>query len=123
MKTILIIDDDVEIRHLLREYLETQDGYKTVLAGDGEEAARILDYVKPDLILLDVMLPKVSGVALIRLLKNITATRNIPIIFISGQFTHESFRRDGLEMGAADYFTKPLNLKNLRNRISEFLLR
>ena len=121
MKKILIVDDDEEIRNLLRDFFVEKNGYEVILAVDGEEAAALLENVKPDIVLLDIMLPKISGVALIRFLRHEESTKDVPIIFMSGQFTSDEFRLDGIEMGAADYVSKPLNLNDLNKKIDDLL--
>lgn len=99
---ILIADDEAEIRDVLRLYLE-KDGYKVTEAADGVEAMERLRKEKPDLAILDVMMPGLDGY---RVLRNIREDNNIPVIMLSAKDT-DSDKILGLDMGADDYITKP----------------
>lgn len=99
---ILIADDEAEIRDLLRLYLE-KDGYEIYEAADGMEALAILDREKPDLAILDIMMPGPDGY---RVLQNIRETNNIPVILLSAR-SGDSDKILGLDLGADDYITKP----------------
>lgn len=114
MKTIMIIDDDISINDMLDEAL-SKEGYKLLRAWSGTEALLILEASKPDLILLDLMLPGMSGEELIKKISG------IPVIVISAKTDVES--KVGLLLGgAADYVTKPFELKELLARIKLRLL-
>lgn len=99
---ILIADDEAEIRDVLRLYLE-KDGYEVTEAADGVEAMERLRKEKPDLAILDVMMPGLDGY---RVLRNIREDNNIPVIMLSAKDT-DSDKILGLDMGADDYITKP----------------
>lgn len=99
---ILIADDEAEIRDVLRLYLE-KDGYEVTEAADGAEAMERLRKEKPDLAILDVMMPGLDGY---RVLRNIREDNNIPVIMLSAKDT-DSDKILGLDMGADDYITKP----------------
>lgn len=99
---ILIADDEAEIRDVLRLYLE-KDGYEVTEASDGMEAMEILRKEKPDLAILDIMMPGLDGY---RVLRNIREDNNIPVIMLSAKDT-DSDKILGLDMGADDYITKP----------------
>lgn len=99
---ILIADDEAEIRDVLRLYLE-KDGYEVTEAADGIEAMEKLRKEKPDLAILDIMMPGLDGY---RVLRNIREDNNIPVIMLSAKDT-DSDKILGLDMGADDYITKP----------------
>ncbi|MCH5261776.1 MAG: response regulator transcription factor [Lachnospiraceae bacterium] len=99
---ILIADDEAEIRDVLRLYLE-KDGYEVTEAADGVEAMEKLRKEKPDLVILDIMMPGLDGY---RVLRNIREDDNIPVIMLSAKDT-DSDKILGLDMGADDYITKP----------------
>lgn len=110
MKTILIIDDDVHIGNLLAEALG-QEGYATLRAYSGTEAVMILDSKRPDLVLLDLMLPGLSGEEVLKRIKG------IPVIVLSAKADAGS-KVDLLMGGAQDYVTKPFDLSELMARIA-----
>lgn len=110
MKTILIIDDDVSIGNLTEELL-TREGYAVLRAYSGTEALLLLERRRPDLILLDLMLPGQSGEALL------PAIREIPVIVVSAK-TDADEKAELLLNGAADYVTKPFGTKELLARIA-----
>lgn len=115
---ILIVDDDANICELLRLYLE-KDGFDTVVASDGEQALDFASKVSPDLILLDIMLPKLDGWQVCR---EIRKTMNTPIIMLTAK--GETFDKIlGLELGADDYVSKPFDTKEVVARIKAVLRR
>lgn len=109
MKQILIVDDDVHIGNMIEEALK-REGYEALRAYSGTEALFVLADVKPDLILLDLMLPGLSGEALL------PKIRNIPVIVVSAKIDIDD-KVDMLLGGASDYITKPFELKELLARI------
>ena len=111
-KTILIVDDERPIVDILVYNLE-KEGYMTLEANDGEEAINIAFEKKPDLILLDIMLPKVDGLTVCKKIRN---SFNIPIIMISAK-DEEIDKILGLELGADDYITKPFSVRELVARV------
>lgn len=111
-KTILIVDDEKTIVDMLVYNLQ-KEGYNTLEANDGEEAVRIALNEKPDLVLLDIMLPKMDGLAVC---KRIRQTLNIPILMISAK-DEEIDKILGLELGADDYITKPFSIRELMARV------
>ena len=118
MYSLLLIDDSQEIRQLVGMYLE-RDGYQVAVAADGAEGLRQMSKKQPDLILLDIMMPQISGWDTCRRIRQVS---NVPIIML----TARSEERDvvqGLEMGADDYVTKPFDLGELRARIQSLLRR
>jgi two-component system phosphate regulon response regulator PhoB len=118
---ILVVEDEDALATLLQYNLE-KDGYTVAVAGDGEEALVQVDERLPDLIVLDWMLPKVSGVEVVRRLRSRTESRNVPIIMLTAR-GEESDRVRGLETGADDYVTKPFSMTELSARIRAVLRR
>lgn len=110
MKTILIIDDDLHIGNVLEETL-TDEGYKVIRAFSGTEAVLVLSQSKPDLVLLDLMLPGLSGEEVLPYIKN------IPVIVMSAKVDIDN-KVDLLLGGAVDYVTKPFHTKELLARIA-----
>lgn len=118
MQKILIVDDDLNICELLRLYLE-KDGFETVVANDGEQAVALAQKSNPDLILLDIMLPKLDGWQVCR---EIRKTSETPIIMLTAK--GETFDKIlGLELGADDYVSKPFDAKEVIARIKAVLRR
>src|ERR1700732_1191723 len=109
MLTILLVDDNVHLQIAFKKVLSSS-GYRVELAGDGEEALRLAHSVRPDVILLDMLLPKLGGVEVLRALKSDRTTATIPVIALSGlPMSNESrLRRDG----AISYLQKS-NLEDL----------
>ena len=115
---IMIVDDDVNICELIRLYLE-KEKYSTVIVNDGLEAISVFAEQKPDLVLLDVMLPGLDGWQVCRKLRS---TSNTPIIMLSAK--GETFDKVlGLELGADDYIVKPFETKEVLARIKAVLRR
>ena len=115
---VLIVDDDINICELLRLYLE-KENYSTVIAHDGEEAVEAFKKENPDIILLDVMLPKLDGWQVCR---EIRKTSQVPIIMLTAK--GETFDKVfGLELGADDYVTKPFESKEVVARIKAVMRR
>ena len=118
---ILIVDDEESIRQLLRFNLE-KAGYEVLEAQAGNIALQAAKNEKPDLIILDLMLPEVDGLDVCRLLKGQTATAGIPIIMLTAR-NEEVDTVLGLEMGADDYMTKPFSPRELTARVKAVLRR
>ncbi|MBE6766498.1 MAG: response regulator transcription factor [Ruminococcaceae bacterium] len=117
-KKILIVDDDINICELLRLYL-TKEGFDTVVCNDGETALKIALENTPDLILLDIMLPKLDGWQVCRAIRK---ESNVPIIMTTAK--GETFDKIlGLELGADDYVTKPFDAKEVVARVKAVLRR
>lgn len=115
---VLVVDDDINICELLRLYLQ-KEGYSTSLAYDGEMAIKVFFETKPDLILLDIMLPRLDGWQVCR---EIRKTSDTPIIMLTAK--GETFDKVlGLELGADDYITKPFDTKEVVARIKAVLRR
>jgi two-component system phosphate regulon response regulator PhoB len=121
MNKILIIEDEAPIREMLVFILE-QNGYQALEAGSFEEAQRHLVEPVPVLILLDCMLPDISGIQIAKSLKQGDLTKHIPIIMLTAKGEEED-KIKGLEVGADDYMTKPFSPKELMARIKAVLRR
>ncbi len=121
MFSILVVDDEQHILELIRYNLE-KEGYKVLAAADGKTAVEVARSEKPDLVLLDVMLPGFDGLSVCRALRQNDSTRKIPIIMISAR-GEELDKVLGLEMGADDYVTKPFSIRELLARIKARLRR
>ncbi len=118
MKTILVVDDKANVRQLLREYLEEQ-GYKVFLATNGREGLFAARHEKPDLILLDIMMPEMDG---FQFMSTYRRESDTPIIVLTAK-EEESDAVLGLELGADDYVIKPFRMKELHARIRAMLRR
>jgi len=115
---ILVVDDEVQIVRVLRGYLE-QAGYSVLTAYDGREALRIARQDKPDLVILDLMLPGLDGLDVCRVLRQ---DSNTPIIMLTAR-VEETDRLVGLELGADDYVTKPFSPREVVARVRAVLRR
>ena len=118
---ILLVDDEASIRELVRFNLE-KAGYQVQEAADGQEAVHAIRQAKPDLVVLDLMLPGLDGLDVCRLVKGSRETASIPIIMLTAK-TEEIDKIIGLEMGADDYMTKPFSPRVLVARIHSVLRR
>lgn len=121
MYKVLIAEDEADIRRLISFNLE-RESYDTLLAGDGEEAV-LMAYKKiPDLIILDLMLPKMDGFSVFKELRLDSRTKDIPVIMLTAKAQLDDVIA-GLEMGADDYLTKPFSPKELVLRVKALLKR
>ena len=118
MYNILVCDDDREIVEAIEIYL-SQEGYKVLKAYDGEEALKVLDREKVDILIIDVMMPKLDG---IRATLKIREKKNMPIIILSAK-SEDADKILGLNVGADDYMTKPFNPLELTARVKSQLRR
>ena len=116
-KKILVVDDELYIRDLVTNALE--EDYIVLEASDGEQAIGIVSKQKPDLILMDVLLPKLDGVSACRVIKSGTNTKMIPIIMMSGR-TDKIDQDYSKEIGADDYLTKPFDIEELLDKINHY---
>jgi two-component system phosphate regulon response regulator PhoB len=119
--TVLVVEDEPAQREVLAYNLEAE-GFSVSKAENGEEALLLVDEVAPDIIVLDWMLPSVSGIEVCRQLKTRAATRNVPIIMLSAR-AEEVDRVRGLETGADDYVVKPYSVVELMARVRAQLRR
>jgi DNA-binding response OmpR family regulator len=117
-KTILVVDDEATMRETLAWNLE-REGYRVVEAADGREALDRFDKEHPDLVLLDLMLPELSGIEVCRRMR---AVSEVPILMLTARDS-ELDKVVGLEVGADDYVTKPFSLRELQARVRALLRR
>ncbi len=118
---VLVAEDEDSLATLLQYNLE-KEGYRVAIASDGEEALIRADEEVPDLVLLDWMLPKVSGIEVCRRLRQRAETRNLPILMLTAR-GEETDRVRGLDTGADDYVVKPFSMTELLARIRAVLRR
>ena len=118
MTTVLVVDDEPIVREVVVRYLE-REGYRTLEAGDGDLARRLLERHSPGLVVLDVMLPGTDGLELCRWIR---ARSALPIIMLTAR-GDEADRIVGLELGADDYVTKPFSPRELAARVRTVLRR
>ncbi len=117
-KTILVVDDKKELRVMVKSYLE-EEGFRVVMAADGQEALYVARHEKPDLIILDLMMPNMGGYEFLRVHRRETDT---PIIILTARL-EEGDKVLGLELGADDFVTKPFSLRELTARTRAVLRR
>src|SRR5262245_26879293 len=118
MKTILIVDDKMSAQRLVADYLSA-NGFRTVTANNGRDALFVARHEKPDLVLLDIMMPEMDGYEFMR---HFRKERNTPVIMLTAKM-EETDKVVGLELGADDYVTKPFGMAELVARIRAVLRR
>lgn len=118
MQKVLVVDDEPQILDVVAKYL-VRDGFQVATARDGEAALSAFNTNKPDLVVLDLMLPKVDGLEVFRRLRNLSA---VPVIMLTAK-GDETDRIVGLELGADDYITKPFSPRELSARVKAVLRR
>lgn len=116
--TVLIADDHASVRRLVADYL-TEQGFQVIAAADGQEALALTRSQRPDLILLDIMMPRLDGLAFMRIIRR---ESDVPVILLTAR-VEETDKVIGLELGADDYITKPFGMKELVARIRAVLRR
>jgi DNA-binding response OmpR family regulator len=117
-KKILVVDDKTELRTLLKSYL-TQEGFDVVTANDGQEALYVARHEKPNLIILDLMMPEMGGYEFMR---SYSREADIPVVILTAKID-ENDKVLGLELGADDYITKPFSPRELTARVRAVLRR
>jgi DNA-binding response OmpR family regulator len=117
----LIVEDDPDARKVLSLILKL-DGYQIHSVSGGQEAIDVLLSLTPDLILLDVMMPKMDGYQVCQWVRSNPATKRVPVVMLSGRADPESVAR-GLEVGADEYLTKPITPGNLTAQLKMVLTR
>jgi two-component system alkaline phosphatase synthesis response regulator PhoP len=117
--TVLVVDDDPVIQKLLQVNFE-MEGYDVVIAGDGEEGLALAREEQPDLVLLDVMMPKMNGLDVAAAMRSDATTEGIPIIMLSAK-AQASDVQAGLDLGVDDYVTKPFDPLELLERVGAIL--
>ena len=116
---ILVVDDEIYIVHIL-DFSLGMEGYEVLTALDGEQALERLKSDKPDLIVLDIMMPKVDGYEVCRTIKSNPETQHIPVILLSAKGRNVD-QKMGFDVGADDYITKPFSPRKLVERINALL--
>jgi CheY-like chemotaxis protein len=117
--TILVVDDDPVIQKLLSVNFE-MEGYRVITAGDGLEGLEQVTSEQPDLVLLDVMMPKMDGLEAARRIKANPATKHIPVVLLSAKAQSADIQ-GGLEAGADDYVTKPFDPLELLDKVAALI--
>ncbi|HZM14479.1 MAG TPA: response regulator [Candidatus Krumholzibacteria bacterium] len=116
---ILVVDDEVYILHIL-DFILGAENYDVVTATNGEQALQKVREEKPDLVILDIMMPKLDGYETCRMIKKDPATKNIPVILLTAK-GREVDQKLGREVGANDYMTKPFSPSKLIERVQAIL--
>jgi DNA-binding response OmpR family regulator len=119
MTTILVIEDEIHIQRLLQMVLE-KNGYQVVLAANGEEGLKKVGEMRPSLILLDIMMPGIDGMQVLRSLKSNSTTKDIPVVMLTA-LTQENLVLQGVQLGVKDYLRKPFHPQKLVERITKIL--
>ncbi len=119
--TVLVVDDDPDIRELVQLKLDLS-GYTTIVAGDGIEALQRVAEAQPDLVILDVMMPGLSGFAVCEQLRDDPETARLPVILLTAKAQESDLER-GFAAGAVDYLVKPFSPRELVSRVSSVLAR
>jgi CheY-like chemotaxis protein len=120
VRRILVVEDELDIQKLIKMSLRVHGVKEVSVAGDGEECLEVVKQLKPELILLDVSMPKLDGYETCRLLKANPDTRDIPVIFLSAR-TQADERERGMRAGAQGYLSKPFDPTTLYSQILEIL--
>lgn len=116
---VLVVDDEVNITQIL-EFSIGSEGYEVITAANGEEAVDKARREQPDLIILDIMMPKIDGYEACRILKSNPLTKSIPVVLLTAK-GRDIDKRLGYEVGATDYIVKPFSPNKLVDRIHELL--
>jgi two-component system alkaline phosphatase synthesis response regulator PhoP len=116
---VLVVDDEIYIVHIL-DFSLGMEGYEVITALDGEQALEKARSEKPDLIVLDIMMPKLDGYETCKQLKADAGTKDIPVILLSAKGRNVD-QKIGFEVGADDYITKPFSPRKLVERINAIL--
>ena len=116
---VLVIDDDLALLELLRMQLE-REGFSVITATNGQEGVRCLQELHPDVVLLDIMMPRVDGYTACHQIKKYEATRTIPVVMLTG-VGHDLNKKLSWEIGAEGYINKPFVLQDLIGVISPLL--
>jgi len=119
MASILLVEDSPTVRYIVAKSL-TNEGHEVITAGDGEEAVRMAQSNLPNLIILDVILPKLNGFQVCRVLKSSKNTANIPVVMLTAK-AKDSDRKWGIEQGADAYLIKPFKDQDLFEIVNKFM--
>jgi DNA-binding response OmpR family regulator len=118
-KKILVVDDETFILNLLRNGL-TENGFEVITADNGFDAILAVEEQRPDCVISDIMMPRLSGLDFLKALKNSKATKDLPVILISAMDQAEMVQQ-GLDMGAVDYITKPFKINEIVGKLRHHL--
>ena len=118
-RKILIVEDEKLALDMLRSGL-SESGFEVITAPNGFDALLVMEKEKPDMVVTDIMMPKLSGIDLLKALKNNRETRDLPVMLISAVDDVEMIRK-GLEMGAVDYITKPFKINEIVGKLRHHL--
>ncbi len=118
--TIVVIDDDFGIRESVKDLLALES-WDCVVAETGKDGLELIKTLKPQLVVIDIQLPDMSGFQLCQKLKRDAATRNMPVILMTGRFTDRDDKIQGFELGADEYFYKPFEPPFFISRIRSIL--
>jgi CheY-like chemotaxis protein len=118
-KRILMVEDEPKNMKLLRDLLQ-KFGYETIEATDGEEGVELTRKMKPDLVLMDIMMPRLDGLEATRILKADISTKNIPVVALTA-FAMSGDKERALEAGCDGYITKPVDVHGLLKTVEQFL--
>ena len=119
MASILLVEDSPTVRYIVAKSLTSQ-GHEVITAGDGEEAVRMAQSKLPSLVILDVILPKLNGFQVCRVLKSSASTANIPVIMLTAK-AKDTDRKWGIEQGADAYLIKPFKDQALFDVVNKFM--
>ena len=118
-RKVLVIDDEENILNLIRIGLE-DNGFEVVTRSNGLDALMYIEQEKPAIIIADIMMPRLTGLELVKALKNNDDTRKIPLIFISALDQAKTVQ-EGLDLGAVDYITKPFKISEIVGKVRHYL--
>ncbi|HKB13340.1 MAG TPA: response regulator transcription factor [Vicinamibacterales bacterium] len=119
---VLVVEDETDVAHLIKHALERSGGANVVIVGSGDAALKAVTERRPDLIILDLNLPSISGVEVCRILRSRPEDSRVPIIMLTARSSEDDMV-SGLEQGADDYVTKPFSLRELSARVQAILRR
>ena len=121
-KKVLIIDDDEIFVSLINYYLEQSGKYEAFNCTDGQEGIMMVKRIKPDLILLDIMMPRMSGTDVMEQLLNDPITKDIPVIFLTGAVTKDDIKTQGAVVGGRRFLAKPVSHRDLLATVESVFL-
>jgi DNA-binding response OmpR family regulator len=120
-KEILVIDDEKDFCYFLKKALEATEEFKVTVSYDGEDGIKKAKELAPDLVLLDVMMPKMGGYEVAEELKKSEETKNIPLVFLTAVVTEREARDEGYLLGGRCFIAKPVKIHELVNKINTTL--
>lgn len=120
-KKVLLIDDEKDIQTLVKMSLEFTGGHQVIIADNGLKGIKMAEKESPDVILLDVMMPKLDGFETFKRLQDNDKTKDIPVIFLTAKAQKKEIQQ-GLELGAIGYITKPFDSMKLNDEMGKILL-